>query len=106
MFYSIAIFYGIRAILQGIFTYRIITGTYWEFPGFPSFVVPYGDACDFYYSGHTGFLSLMSMYFWHFGYKSLSVIAAGFCFFVVHVLISFRLHYTIGNLILLLTTFC
>lgn len=97
-FFSIALFYGIRAIVQGIFTFKYITGTYWEYPGFPSFVVPYGDACDFYYSGHTGFLSLLSLYYWNFGYKLFAVLVAGFCLFVIQVLISFRIHYTIGKI--------
>lgn len=29
-------------------------GYIWEYPGFPSLVVPYGPTNDFFYSGHMG----------------------------------------------------
>ena len=30
---------------------RYPEGFYWEYPGFPSFVVPYGRTSDFFFSG-------------------------------------------------------
>jgi hypothetical protein len=97
MVYTIALFYGVRAVLQGIFNFQYIEGTYWQSPGVPSLVVPYGDACDFYYSGHTGFLVLMAIMYWEWGYGLQAAICVFFVFYVIQVLLLFRIHYSIGR---------
>lgn len=63
--YAIAFFYFSRALVQvgsfyqNLFTFKIPIGAFWEFPGFPSLMVPYGQASDFYPSGHSGFLVIL-----------------------------------------------
>ena len=36
----------------------------WHSPGFFSFIVPYDHTRDFFYSGHTGTLKIISMELW------------------------------------------
>ena len=47
-------FYGIRLVIQNLFLMKKPDGYIWEYPGFPSLVVPYGATNDFFYSGHMG----------------------------------------------------
>lgn len=42
-------------------------GYLWDYPGFPSLVVPYGATNDFFYSGHAGGATLVM-----FEYSALS----------------------------------
>ena len=44
--------YGLRIIVQNTFLMEKPTGYIWEYPGFPSLVVPYGATNDFFFSGH------------------------------------------------------
>lgn len=90
-------FYITRSILQGIFTFRYIYGTYWIYPGFPSLVVPYGDSADFYYSGHTGFMVMFVLFLRRYRYYYCSYIALGATLIMMQTLIIFRLHYSIGT---------
>lgn len=57
-------FYITRAILQLLFRIPKPDGLLWPYPGFPSIVVPYGSSSDFFYSGHVGFLTILSLQ-WH-----------------------------------------
>ena len=97
MIVAVALFYGMRAILQGNFSFRYINRTYWTFPGIPSIVVPYGDTADFYYSGHTGFMFFAVLYLLKYRYKLCAFIAFLAGIFVVQSLLIFRLHYSIGK---------
>ena len=90
-------FYGTRAYLQSIFTFRMIEGTYWQSPGIPSLVVPYGDASDFYYSGHTGFLTLLAIHFWKIGQRKLGFVCGLYLVYMVQILLIYRIHYSIGE---------
>ena len=53
-FLAMAAFYGIRMVIQNVFLMKKPAGYIWEYPGFPSLVVPYGPTNDFFYSGHMG----------------------------------------------------
>ena len=60
---SLAMFYGLRAIIQQLFLMRYPEGYLWNYPGFPSLVVPYGKTNDFFYSGHAGGGLVMTLEF-------------------------------------------
>jgi hypothetical protein len=51
---TLALFYLTRGIIQKLFVIRFPEGYLWDYPGFPSLVVPYGKTNDFFYSGHVG----------------------------------------------------
>lgn len=75
----------------------MISGTYWISPGIPSLLVPYGDATDFYYSGHTGIMIISVLLLRRFGFYACSWIAAAITIFMIKALILFRVHYSIGR---------
>ena len=37
-----------------LFVMKMPDGYYWDYPGFPSLTVAYGNTNDFYFSGHVG----------------------------------------------------
>lgn len=47
-------FYGLRAICMMVYAVEPYEGYYWEYPGFPSLIIAYGETNDFFYSGHVG----------------------------------------------------
>lgn len=60
---SLILFYVLRMILQKLFLMRYPEGYLWNYPGFPSLVVPYGKTNDFFYSGHAGGALVMTLEF-------------------------------------------
>jgi len=92
---SIAVFYGIRAIVQSFWWSRYPDGFYWESPGFPSFVAPYGKASDFFFSGHSGFLVLMANE-WHIlGKKMMRNYCLVNLVYTIFILLVYQAHYSI-----------
>lgn len=95
-----------RAIIQANFTFKMPTGGYWDPPGIPSLMVPYGLASDFYYSGHTGyfvlFLRELLMGDKHYG-KEWKIIACCFLcmLYMVITVLLFKIHYSIGSLVVI-----
>lgn len=75
------------------------TGGFWDFPGLPSLMVPYGLASDFYYSGHTGYfvLILRECIVSERNWIREAVIFMCMCYMIVTVLL-FKIHYAIGKL--------
>ena len=97
MYYMLACFYSLRAFVQVFFKFRFLKGYYWDSPGIPSLVVPYGVTSDFYYSGHTGFMVLIALSLNMYGFKTFSIVSLGFMVFVVQILLIYRGHYSIGK---------
>jgi|SRR5579859_6761575 len=52
-FIGLLIVLGLRQILQACVALPIPPDAIWHYPGFPSLLVTYGVANDFYFSGHT-----------------------------------------------------
>lgn len=88
-------FFGTRGIIQNNFLMKFPKGGIWDFPGIPSLTVPYGLTCDFYYSGHCGFLTLSCYTFYKCGKYWLAALVACFIVYVGFVLVLFRIHYSI-----------
>ena len=73
-------------------------GGYWEFPGIPSIVVPYGLASDFYYSGHTGYLITCiceQIKLDKSNWKAIVCLILITCYMMTIILL-FKIHYVIG----------
>ena len=47
-------FYLLRTVFMLVYSVQPYDGYYWKYPGFPSFIVAYGETNDFYFSGHVG----------------------------------------------------
>lgn len=93
--WKLAVFYGVRGLVQSNFRMRYPEKGIWDYPGIPSIVVPYGLQCDYYFSGHCGFLAINIASHWNWGNKKFAIFIACFLPFVAFVLIMSRIHYTI-----------
>jgi hypothetical protein len=67
----------------------------WHNPGFPSLTVPYDRTRDFFFSGHTGSLTVIIIEFYTVGYKWFTVIPFICLFYMMNMLLVTRVHYTI-----------
>lgn len=92
---ALATFYVLRGVVQGIFAMTFPDGGIWDYPGFPSFVIPYGLARDFYFSGHCGFIGINTAYMFDMGRKKSVLLFLLIAPYVAYVLIMCRIHYTI-----------
>jgi len=93
--YTLGVFYGVRAAIQGTFGMRFPDGGIWDYPGVPSVTVPYGLTRDFYYSGHCGFLAISSYMMFTEKFYVLALFGALAIPYVGFVLTLTRIHYSI-----------
>lgn len=63
LFLVIIVFYLFRGICQRIFYMKFPEGYIFSYPGFPSLVVPYAPANDFFFSGHLGISTICFLEF-------------------------------------------
>lgn len=88
-------FYLVRAAIQSLFFLPFPTGYWWNHPGIPSLVVPYGRGSDFFFSGHTGFV-IICLCEWRKNKNSAMTKFIGIGgIYTMFVLILFRIHYII-----------
>lgn len=78
---------------------RYPPGIYWDDPGFPSLIVPYGDTTDFFYSGHVGFLNIAALEWYKQKIYKMTYLTVFVMFYTIFVLLIFRAHYSIGKII-------
>lgn len=97
--WTIMAFFGLRAFIQNQFFMKFPKGTVMNYPGFPSFTVPYGIWNDFYYSGHCGFLMISALANYDFGFKKIAIVNMLSIPYLVFVLAVHRVHYTIDLII-------
>jgi PAP2 superfamily C-terminal len=95
LLFSLFLFYGGRAICQAIFSFQFPAGVAFDYPGFPSLMVPYGYTSDFYFSGHVGFLVILSLELNHWKSRALMIINWVAVILVGLVLLISRGHYSI-----------
>jgi hypothetical protein len=67
----------------------------WHNPGFFSFTVPYDRTRDFFYSGHTSILIIITLELFIIKWYYASLIAFLTSIYMMNVLIITRIHYTI-----------
>lgn len=95
LLFSVLLFYGIRGVCQGIFSFQFPAGVAFDYPGFPSLMVPYGYTSDFYFSGHVGFLVILTLELNHWKERKLAIINWVAVILVGIVLLATRGHYSI-----------
>jgi len=90
-------FYIVRAIVQGLFWLPFPHKGYywWDDPGFPSFVVPYGKGSDFFFSGHIGFVTICATEWKRAGRKVLFWILTIGGIYTAIILLAYHVHYSI-----------
>lgn len=91
-----ATFYLFRGfVVQSLVIMQIYDTYVFEYPGFPSLVVPYFRAADFFYSGHTGCALLLGMHMADMGYEEMRYVGLILSLFEGLVLTLLRIHYSI-----------
>jgi len=92
---TLAVFYVTRALVQKVWYSPYPEGFYWNSPGIPSLVVPYGRGSDFFFSGHSGFMVICASE-WHKlkipKIRNFVIFAA---VYTILILLTYRIHYSI-----------
>jgi hypothetical protein len=73
---SLLVFYLVRGMVMSLFQLRFPDGYLWDYPGFPSIIVPYAKTSDFFFSGHMGFATIALLENYEYKHYSLVALAA------------------------------
>ncbi len=94
-FLGLVLVLGLRQIFQGLVALPPTAGMIWHYPGFPSLLVTYGVANDFFFSGHTAVAVLGAVELGRLGRPWLGGVGVALAIFEVVVVLTLRAHYTI-----------
>ena len=84
----------LRQVLQALCSLPVPSGIIWHYPGFPSVLVTYHVANDFFFSGHTAIAVLGSIELSRIHRKWLTVTSILLVLFEVAAVLVLRAHYT------------
>lgn len=93
-FLGLIILMGLRQVCQALCALPPPPGIIWHYPGFPSLLVTYGVANDFFFSGHTAIAVFAGLELAQLKKPWLTAIAATMVLFEVIVVLVLRAHYT------------
>lgn len=93
----VGVFYLFRAFNQTLIQMTYPDGFFWDYPGFPSLVVPYGRTSDFFFSGHTGFLTICFFEWKALKNTRMMLVTLVVLVYMIFILLIFRTHYSIGS---------
>jgi hypothetical protein len=93
-FLSLVLVLGLRQIMQACVALPEPPGAIWLYPGFPSLLVTYSVAHDYFFSGHTAIAVLGAVELARFGKGWLTVTAIGIVIFEAATVLILRAHYT------------
>ena len=93
-FIGLVIVLSLRQIMQFCVALPAPPDAIWHNPGFPSLLVTYGVAYDYFFSGHTAIAVLGATELARFGRRSVTVAAVGIVIFEVATVFTLRAHYT------------
>ncbi len=103
---ALLLLFAFRQVAQAICALPAPPGMIWRHPGFPSLLVTYGVANDFFFSGHTAIAVLGAIEAWKVAPGWVGLAAAGIaCLEAVAVLV-LRAHYTMDVLTGIVAAFC
>jgi hypothetical protein len=84
----------LRQVLQALCSLPVPPGMIWHYPGFPSLLVTYHVANDFFFSGHTAIAVFGAIELSRFHRKWVTSIAILLVFFEIATVLILRAHYT------------
>ena len=93
-FLGLAIVLGLRQIMQALVSLPAPPNAIWHYPGFPSLLVTYGVANDYFFSGHTAIAVLAATEMVRFRRPWVTVMAACIVVFEIATVLVLRAHYT------------
>jgi len=93
-FVGLVLVLGLRQIVQACVALPAPPDAIWHNPGFPSLLVTYGVANDYFFSGHTAIAVLGATELARAGKRWITVGALGIVFFEAATVLVLRAHYT------------
>src|SRR5262249_34189720 len=93
-FLGLVLLLGLRQGFQALVALPPPAGMIWHYPGFPSLLVTYGVANDFFFSGHTAVAVLGAIELGRLGRPWLKVVGVLLAVFEATVVLALRAHYT------------
>ena len=93
-FLGLVIVLGLRQIMQACVALPAPPDAIWRYPGFPSLLVTYGVANDYFFSGHTAIAVLGATELTRARKPWLSALAVGIVIFEAATVLVLRAHYT------------
>lgn len=93
-FLGLVLVLGLRQVFQALVALPPPAGMLWHYPGFPSLLVTYGVANDFFFSGHTAVAVLGAVEMGRLGRPWLRWAGIGLAIFEMTVVLALRAHYT------------
>src|SRR5438552_422905 len=93
-FVGLAILLVTRQVMQALCSLPPPSGIIWHYPGFPSLLVTYGVANDFFFSGHTAIAVFGATELARFRKPWLTAAAIGAVVFEIAAVLVLRAHYT------------
>lgn len=105
-FLALLILFMFRQICQALCALPVPRNMIWRHPGFPSLLVTYGTATDFFFSGHTAIAMLGAIEVARIGPWWLAVAAGIIAFLEASVVLVLRAHYTMDIFGAVVAAFC
>ena len=93
-FLGLILLMGLRQVSQALCALPAPPGIIWHYPGFPSLLVTYGVANDFFFSGHTAIAVFAGLELARLKKLWLTMLAVLLVIFEVTVVLALRAHYT------------
>ena len=85
---------ALRQLMQALVALPAPPGMLWHYPGFPSLLVTYGVANDFFFSGHTAVAVLGALELARRNRRWLTALAVAIVVFEILTVLALRAHYT------------
>src|SRR5258708_16050922 len=92
--FGLVLLLGLRQIMQIICALPAPPHMVWHYPGFPSLLVTYGVANDYFFSGHTAIAVFAATQLARFARRWLTVLGIGVVLFEIATVLVLRAHYT------------
>jgi|SRR5229473_2949270 len=105
-FLGLVLLMALRQLLQALCSLPVPPGMIWHYPGFPSLLVTYHVANDFFFSGHTAIAVFGAVELSRFHRKWLTAIAILIVLFEVATVLILRAHYTMDVFTGMLAALC
>jgi PAP2 superfamily C-terminal len=93
-FVALVIVLGLRQVMQALVALPAPPGAIWHYPGFPSLLVTYGVASDYFFSGHTAIAVVGAMELARCKRLWLTALAVAIVAFEIVTVLVLRAHYT------------